>query len=64
LEKLPLSDTTNKTQWMVYKFFLIFTERTGEYPAASLYVGDLQYLIMKLHRQVAIPAKWLAFRGC
>jgi hypothetical protein len=48
---------------MVYRIFLIFTDRPGEYPAASLYVGVLQYLIMKLHGQMGIPAKWLAIRG-
>jgi hypothetical protein len=36
LKKLPLSDTANKTLWMVYRNFLIFTDRTGEYPTASL----------------------------
>jgi hypothetical protein len=44
LKKFPLSDTTNKSQWVVYRHFLNFTDRTGEYPATSLYDGDLQYL--------------------
>jgi len=48
---------------MIYTNFLIFTDRTGEYPVASLYDGDLQCLIMKLYGQMGIPDKWLAIRG-
>jgi hypothetical protein len=63
IEDVPVCDTTNKPQWTVYSNFLICTDRTGEYPAASLEDGDLQYLIMKLHGQVGIPDKCLAIRG-